>query len=168
MNAVKTNYRFAVKALENYLKTLSYESFVSFEQLNKIAGVDITTPKFRYILEAARRSLISHHDRVLVNVRGQGYQIANLQQTMAASSGYRKRSYNSAKKAFEITKTVDLNTLSDDQKHALLKEQEKSACLLVVYRATENKLLNAGDEKVQINSPSETSVVKMLLDRSTL
>ena len=157
----------AVKALENFLKELNYETFVSYDQLNKVAGIDITSSKFRYVLEAARRSLINHHDRVLVNVRGQGYQIANLQQTMAASSGYRKRSYNSAKKAFEITKTVDLSTLSDDQKLALLKEQEKSACLLVVYRATENKLLNSGDEKIQINSPSETAIVKMLLDKSS-
>jgi hypothetical protein len=162
---VATNLRHAAKALEDDLKVRDYGSFVDFKTLNTIAGVDISTPKYRYVLEAAKRALLRHHDRVLVSVRGKGYEIATTPQCIAASAGYRKRSYRAAKTSFEIVNTVDLSKVSDAERDKIVSEQCKAGALLVTYKACENKLLNSPGPRV-LNAPTETDVVKLLLDIS--
>jgi GH25 family lysozyme M1 (1,4-beta-N-acetylmuramidase) len=163
---VRTNYRPASKALEDYLKVKPIGTFIGFPELCKVADVDILAPNRRYILEAARRALLKHHDRVLVSVRGEGYQVADLNQTLSASAGYRKRSYKAAKSAFETVKTIDLSKLDEKEKYQVIKEQAKSACMLTIYKATENQAINDGTGKVTISNPSEGDILRLLLQKS--
>jgi hypothetical protein len=163
---VNTNLRHAANAIRDYLKAQSYGTFVAFQTLNDIAGVNVRSPKFRYILDYAKRDLLRHHDRVLVSVRGEGYEIATTTQCVSASSSYRKRSYKAAKTAFAITRTIDLSKLSDAERNRVVTEQCKAGALLVTYSACENKLLNGPDSPKLITAPTETEIVRMLLDKS--
>lgn len=163
MDTVQTNLRPSAKALEDAIKNKDYGVFISFEELNSIAGVDITQPKYRYLLEAARKALMSHHDRVLVSVRGKGYQVADLNHCLAASSSYRKRSFKAAKTAMNVIKTINLVGLSESDKKACLNEQAKSAALIVVYNATENRAVVEQGPNTEIQQPTEASILKLLL-----
>jgi hypothetical protein len=163
---VTTNLRYASKALEDYLKLKEYGTFIDFETLNEIAGIDISSAKYRYVLEAAKRALLRHHDRVLISVRGKGYEIGTTEKCVVQSASYRKRSYKAAKTAFQITGTIDLSKVSPEEQIKILNEQCKAGALLVMYKASENKLINDKKEPVLLGAPTETEIVKMLLDKS--
>jgi hypothetical protein len=162
---IATNLKHAAKALEDFLKVRDYGTFVDFDTLKAVAGVDISTPKYRYVLEAAKRTLLKHHDRVLVSVRGKGYEIATTPQCVAASASYRKRSYNAAKTSFEIVNTIDLTKVSETERNKIISEQCKAGALLVTYKACENKILNSPGPRI-LNAPTETDIVKLLLDKT--
>lgn len=163
---VAQNLKPAIKAIENHLKTLPYGSFISFEDLKKISGVDIQNYKYRYILETAKRALLKHHDRVLISIRGKGYEIGKTEGVMAESASYRKRSYNAAKKAFQIIKTIDITSIPESERISVINEQCKSGLLLVAYKASENQLINSPEEKFKLEQPTESSIVRLLLDRA--
>jgi hypothetical protein len=163
---ITTSLRHATRALEDFLKHQEYGFFVDFKKLNAIAGVDISTPKYRYVLEAAKRNLLRHHDRVLISVRGKGYEIGITDKCLAQSTAYRKRSYKAAKTAFQITGTIDLSKIDPAEQAKILNEQCKAGALLVMYKATENKLINDNKAPLLLGSPTETEVVKMLLDKA--
>lgn len=163
---ITTNLRHASKALEDFLKLKEYGTFIDFKTLNSIAGVDISSYKYRYVLEAAKRSLIRHHDRVLISVRGKGYEIGTTEKCLAQSASYRKKSFKSAKTAFQITGTIDISRASQEEQLKILNEQCKAGALLVMYKASENKLINNKQEPIVIEAPTETEIVKMLLDKS--
>ena len=156
----------AVQALETHLKSLPYGTFVSYEDLNKIAGVDLQSPKFRYVLESAKRILLKHHDKVMINIRGKGYEVGTPPGIMAESAARRKRAFNTVKNGFRIVNTIDLSQLNEADRNKAIKEQAKNGLLLVCYKATENKLLNDPTENVPIAEPTETQIVKMLLDKT--
>lgn len=159
---ISKNYRPSSKRLEEHLKKMPIGASITYEELSAIADVDVSTPKYRFVLEAARRALIKHHDRCLINIRGQGYQIGTADQILSASEAYRKRSFNAALTAHEIVKTIDLTTLTEKERQAVYREQAKSACMLVVYKATENKSIN-GPATVQIEAPSEAAILKSII-----
>jgi hypothetical protein len=160
------NLRPAVTALESFLKNLSYGDYITFPKLKEVSGVDIQNSKYRYILETAKRRLLRHHQRVLISVRGKGYQIGTPDAVIIESASYRKRSYNSAKKAYRIVSTVDLSKLSEEEKLRTINEQCKSGLLLVAYKATENKVLNNSKDHVRIPEMEESSLVRMLIEKS--
>lgn len=163
---ITTNLRHASRALEDFLKIQNYGFFVDFKTLNSIAGVDISTNKYRYVLEAAKRALLRHHDRVLISVRGRGYEIGTTEKCVAQSASYRKKSYKAAKTAYQITETIDLSKIDQTERIKVLNEQCKAGALLVMYKASENKLLNDKKGPILLGAPTETEVVKMLLDKS--
>ena len=155
-----------VQALESYLKRKDYGDFVSYEEMSNVVGIDIRDYKYRYILESAKRALLRHHDKVLINIRGKGYEIGTAPTIITESSSRRKRAFNTVKGGYEIVQTVDLSKLSYKEKDRAINEQAKNALLLVCYKATENKLLNDPEERIILSQPTETSIIKMLLDRS--
>jgi len=160
------NLKPAIKALENHIKSQPYGTFISFKELKLISGVDIQDYKYRYILETAKRTLLRHHDRVLISIRGKGYEIGETSAVIAESAGYRKKSYNAAKKAFQIIKTIDLSTLQEAEKIKVINEQCKGGLLLVAYKATENQLLNNPEDGLKLAQPTENSIIKILLERA--
>lgn len=163
---VGTNLKPATKALEAFIKSLDYGDQITFKKLKEVAGLDIQNVKYRHILETAKRNLLKHHARVLISLRGIGYEIGTPNSIIAESSSYRKRSFNSAKKAYQIVKTIDLNKLSETERTKAINEQCKSGLLLVSYRASENKLICDEKEGLKLREPTETSIVKILLNKA--
>jgi fructose-1-phosphate kinase PfkB-like protein len=82
------NLKLAAQALEQALAEQEYGTTISFDELNEMAGLDVR--QYRSVLEAVKRSLMRHHNRVLINLRGRGYQIAQQNQYRTVASSYRK------------------------------------------------------------------------------
>jgi hypothetical protein len=137
--------------------------------LKLIAQLDLKED--RQPVYRARRVLRRYHSRWLRCVRGFGWEVTKLEDLAGEGLKARKRMHKTAKRAFEITTTVDLATAQQKMSMAdfnkLLVEQAKSGGMLVLYRALDRepkeKLLSSG--QVQYSVPTDTSIIRALLEK---
>lgn len=139
---VGTDTRAAVTELTDQLKDKPHGTFFSFEDLEKIAGEDVRTPKGRGILVTTSRRLIKYYERVLVNVRGKGYKIALHNEVSRIAFDDRKIAKRKINRAGEKLNTVDLSNLNSTELDAFLREQAKNSILTNVNKALDSKQIS--------------------------
>ena len=73
---IQENHKPFKDALELYLKSKPIGSSYSYKTLSAASGTDVL--RHRDVIESVRNRLLKHHEKLLVNIRGYGYRIADL------------------------------------------------------------------------------------------
>lgn len=133
------NTKAAARTLEEHLKLQEYGTFIPFEEMKKIIGFEIR--KYRYVLEAVKRALLRHHNRVLLSVRGKGYEIGTPNAILSESKGRRKRCASITNGSMQMLATIDLSGLPRKERLRVINEQCKNNLIWQAYQTSENKLV---------------------------
>ena len=160
---VRTDWKAHSHALEDVLRNAEYGKSYTFEELTKIAGVDIQ--EHRHLIPTLRRCLLKHHKRLLTSIKGIGYSISMPNQCEKHARDQRVRAYRSTKKAFQICRSVPLDSLTSEERNCLVNEEIKNGALLVTYKVLEQKRLG-GKENESLKIPTDSDVIRALLDKS--
>jgi len=154
----------AVLLLEKFLKDQPDGKQFTFAELNVAAGRDVKTDRF--IIASVIRILARHHDRVLRSIRGIGYEIVKQEEIVDVSVALRKSAKNKIVRAYDVTSTVDVSKLSQNDLAKYLKEQAKVGTLLTVCKVIDSrKLLKKGADNLSI--PTEGSVLALIVNKTT-
>lgn len=152
----------AVNLLVNHFSNAPAGEIYSFDQLNKICGRDVK--KDRYIVTSVMRKLAREHFRVLINIRGKGYAIAQPREIPDISQDIRQSAKRKVFKAYTVCQTVDTSTLSIPDLERFIKEQSKAGLLLAVCKVIDNtKVLKKSSD--QFVMPTEKSILGLLFKK---
>jgi len=130
----------AIHTLENAVKTLPYETELSFKQISVMAGVDVLT--HRSIIACVNRHLARHHDRELQSIRGFGYKI------ISASKQTKK---------LVIVKDGTQHLITDVK--ALDSKEDGSKGLLITFRALKD---TPEDQAIASLASTDSSIITIL------
>jgi hypothetical protein len=150
------------KNLEEALKGIEHGTFLSFEDLNTMAGIDVV--KYRSVMESVKKTLLRDYNRLLINVRGKGYQVARPEQYSTVVDHGIKGIGRRIRGCKKIIEKVEWQKLDLDQTKKALESAGKTQVLSVVFKTTSVKKLSQNVDWGKL--PSEESVVAFLLDRS--
>lgn len=156
--SVQTNLKPQKTALEMFLKDKEVGTFFSFSDLSKACGVDVL--KYRDVIESAKKRLIRHHKKVLVNIRGLGYKLALSDETLEEGATYRNKAHRSAKKSVSIIETIDLSKMPETDRNKVILEKAKSCAIVEVCKAVKNPLLQ---DTTKIAEIKQSDVIRLLL-----
>lgn len=155
------NLRQATQALETALKDHDYGETFSFDQLDNMAGLDVR--KYRSVVESVKKSLLRHHGKLLVNLRGLGYQICQPGNFHVVSGSYRNKAGKCYRKAQSIIKVANYDLMSEEDRQKTIKEAGK-----VHWLVSANALASKEKKGRQIDysrPPSEEAILKFLMDK---
>jgi hypothetical protein len=157
------NLKQSVFVLEQALKDRDFGETFTFDQLDKMADLDVR--KYRSVLESVKKSMLKHHGKLFINLRGIGYRICKPGEYHVAAGSYRRKAGRSLKKGSEILSVADLSAMSEEDKIRTIKEAGKNQLLLIATKiASKEKLSSKIDYS---RPPSEESIIKFLLDKSS-
>jgi len=145
----------AKRKLEEFLKTAAIGRTYTFDELSAVAGEDVKVK--RYLVHSVDRVLRRHHNRTLVSIRGEGYQICPPEELHLVSRDLRQSGKRKFSKGMEVLNTVSLLDLNDKVRRDHLIEMSKSGAVLAVCRLmdspkTTKALKNADIEKIPIGA----------------
>jgi hypothetical protein len=152
-----------VKLLENALKDSEHGTFYTFEELSEMARIDIT--RYRSVLESVKKAMLRDYNRLLISVRGKGYQVARPEQYSAVVNGSIKGIGRKVKGCKKIIEKIEWQKLDSDETQVAIDVAGKVAVLNVVMKTATLKELSKKVDWGRL--PSEEAVVAFLIDRTS-
>ena len=135
---VKTYLKPCKDKLLAYLRKQGPGRVISYEEMSKACDLDVQDN--RIVVDYARKVLIKENT-ILLNIRMQGYRIAEPQDVVGYSQSLRVKSNNLNQRAAQAIETVDMKDLPEELVNSLLMESFKAKTSLQVYLSTESKLI---------------------------
>lgn len=153
-----------VRLLETALKDLEPGTFLSYDELNKFADIDVR--KYRSVLESVKRSLLRDYGRLLVNARNRGFQIARPEEFSTVVNANLKGIGRKIRSNKRIIEKVEWQKLDRNQTQDALETAGKLSMLSVTFKATDKKQIANKIDWAKL--PSEESVISFLLARAQI
>ena len=150
------------KMLEDALKEIPPGTFLSWEDLNQMANINLA--KYRSVLESVKKTLLRDYNRLLISVRSKGYQVAKPEEYATIVDHGIKGIGRKIKGCKRIIERIEWQKLDHDQTQKALETAGKTQVLSVVFKTTTVAKLAKNVDWGKL--PSEESVVAFLLDRS--
>jgi hypothetical protein len=155
----KLRSRPIVQSLETAVRALDVGATITFEELNRIAGIDLREPRNRYLIGLMRDTLLKA-GTVLVSVRNVGYQIASPTNKLEENQSRRKRAMNAVKTGTQVLTSIDMSKIDDTTKNRVGVEMRKNLFLEESFKAVDNKTLD-----YEFHPTTEQQIVRFLVQK---
>ena len=157
MPRIQSNLKPSIDMVVEFLSTKDYGSKFSYSELNEISNTN-----FKFISGNVKKLLLKGYNKLLTNIRGQGYQICSIDNTHIFCAQHRKKSLNQLKKAATICTHSNIQEMSEDAKWKLFQESAKTNASIVVHKLTEKQSKIIGN---QVCLPSNEQILAMFIKK---
>lgn len=154
----------ATRAFE-HLQPLPHGAIVSYETLTHICQADATMLRTRTAILRAGRRLLHEHNKLLVNVKGRGYQVAAPSEHVGEAKRQTKAALRRHRRALSIVVHVEINGLLPEQLNDVLAAQTKNALLLGMTRNINR--VRTLPAKQQVELPSGKRIIALLSKKAS-
>jgi hypothetical protein len=147
--------------LEVALKDRADGETFSFDQLDKMAGLDVR--KYRSVIATVQNRLLKQ-GKLLQSLRGKGYQLCKQNEYVRVASGFRTKSIKALKRGGRVLQVINLSQLTDQERNEATKEAGIQQFLVTADRISRSKKVS---KVVNYDRPpSEMEFIKFLMDKS--
>jgi hypothetical protein len=124
-----------VEMLVRHLSPLDYGTVVPYEQIRRVIFEDPQGLRGRGVTLRAGRRLLREYQRLLVNVRGQGYQIAQPGEHVAQSKRFQAFSRRRQRRALAILIHAEMSKLTPAERQQVDEETNRVRLKLALDRS---------------------------------
>jgi hypothetical protein len=144
----------------DFLAARQHGEIASYAELSTVLTIDATSRRGRAAVLRAGRHLLRDHSKLLINIRGVGYQIAQPNDHAGQSQRYRRLARSRLRRALDAEVHVALQALSPRELAELMAEQVRAGLTLAFERRLSRR--KALPPKDQLAMPSGQRLVQLL------
>lgn len=141
------------KYIHDALKDYEYGTEFSYAELEDICG--LSRKRIQALKDKTDRELKKSSQKMLVNVRGYGYRIADPWEQVKEAKGHEKKGGRQVKKAREFLDNVDTSEMTNEEKNRLMELTMHMETKLRIVRKKSLKSLDLTQKAKKNSTKSE-------------